>query len=736
MRIRFLCMLSLAYSLPALAADGLVFVRHTIDGSNPNSSCAVLDVDADGDLDIVAGGSWYEAPRWQPHRVRDVEVIRGRQDNYSSLPLDVDQDGAVDLVSANYRSESLYWVRNPGPAAALQGAIWERAVIDRPGPMETGRLFDIDSDGSLDVLPNGMEFASWWSLKPGAMPVWERHPLPEELAGHGVGFGDINGDGRGDVVGPNGWAEAPADRRRERWSFHPEFRLGKDASIPILVFDVDSDGDADIVCGRGHQIGIFWLEQDKDAAGQRRWVRHVMDSQTGQNHSLLTADLDGNGRLEVITGSRDRGHNGTDVGEWAPLEIAAWEYASEQRTWRKRLISRGGPAALGVDPKVVDLDRDGDEDLVVADQRGVYWLENRRVAATDSLPEGASVSIEEVVIEATTYVHTDAMTVIADGQRQPVTTPFHAALRREHSLAGMSLAMGPLPESTRRCPLDMKIESESDRGSYIERRISFAAEPGDRVPALLLIPKSLQPQNPAMLCLHQTTGIGKGEPAGSGGLPNLHYAKELAEDGFICLAPDYPSFGDYPYDFAVKGTAAGYVSGSMKAIWNNLRAVDLLQSLPEVDPDRIGCIGHSLGGHNSLFTAAFDQRLRAVVTSCGFTGFHDYYGGKLAGWTSDRYMPRIREVYGNDPDRVPFDFQEVLGAIAPRAVFVSAPVQDGNFDNAGVKKVMAEAARVYAVYGAKESALQAEYPECGHDFPPEVRQRVREWLKERLGLRK
>jgi hypothetical protein len=99
-------------------------------------------------------------------------------------------------------------------------------------------------------------------------------------------------------------------------------------------------------------------------------------------------------------------------------------------------------------------------------------------------------------------------------------------------------------------------------------------------------------------------------------------------------------------------------------------------------------------------------------------------------------MPRIREVYGNDPDRVPFDFQEVLGAIAPRAVFVSAPLQDGNFDNAGVRKVMQEAARVYAVYGAAEATLRAEYPECGHDFPPEVRQQVREWLKERLRLKK
>lgn len=733
------CCIGLVYfvcSVAALAEDVLPFVRHTIDASNPNSSCAVMDVDADGDPDIVVGGSWYEAPLWRPHRVRDVEIIRGRQDDYSSLPLDVDHDGDIDLVSANYRSESLYWVRNPGPAAALQGAVWERSVIDRPGPMETGRLFDVDGDGAADVLPNGVKFAAWWSLGAGAEPVWERHPLPEELAGHGVGFGDINGDGRGDIVGPRGWAEAPADRRRERWVFHPEFSLWRDASVPILVLDVDRDGDSDLVWGRGHQLGLYWLEQISGVSGERQWVRHVIDTQAGQNHSLLTADFDGNGRPEVLAGSRDRGHDGRDVGEWGPLEIASYEFVPEGRVWRKRLISRSSSVALGLDPKAEDLDRDGDVDLVTADQRGVYWLENRRIAVGDSLPEGAAAAIEAEQIEAATYVHTDAMTVISGGQRQTVNSPFLAALRREHTLSGMSLAMGPLPDSSRRCPLDVEVASEVDRGVYLERRISFAAEPGDRVPALLLLPKNLQPQNPAMLCLHQTTGIGKGEPAGLGGLPNLHYAKELAEDGFVCLVPDYPSFGDYVYDFSSKGAAAGYVSGSMKAIWNNLRAVDLLQSLPEVDPDRIGCIGHSLGGHNSLFTAAFDQRLKAVVTSCGFTGFHDYYGGRLGGWTSDRYMPRIREIYGNDPDRVPFDFQEVLGAIAPRAVFVSAPVQDDNFDNAGVRKVIAEAARVYAVYGASESSLRAEYPECAHDFPPEVRQRVREWLKERLGLQR
>ena len=72
----------------------------------------------------------------------------------------------------------------------------------------------------------------------------------------------------------------------------------------------------------------------------------------------------------------------------------------------------------------------------------------------------------------------------------------------------------------------------------------------------------------------------------------------------------------------------------MKAIWNNMRAIDLLQTLPEVDGQRIGCIGHSLGGHNAMFTAAFDTRIQALVSSCGFTSFAKYYGGNLKGWTS------------------------------------------------------------------------------------------------------
>ena len=149
------------------------------------------------------------------------------------------------------------------------------------------------------------------------------------------------------------------------------------------------------------------------------------------------------------------------------------------------------------------------------------------------------------------------------------------------------------------------------------------------------------------------------------------------------------------------------------------------------DRRRIGCIGHSLGAHNALFTAVFDQRIEAVVTSCGFTPFHDYYGGKLQGWTSDRYMPRIGEQFGNNPNRVPFDFYEVLAALAPRSLFINAPVRDQNFSVGGVRRAVREARKVYKLRQV-EDALTVRHPESAHDFPDAVRHEAYDWLDERL----
>ena len=242
--------------------------------------------------------------------------------------------------------------------------------------------------------------------------------------------------------------------------------------------------------------------------------------------------------------------------------------------------------------------------------------------------------------------------------------------------------------------------------------------------------KSPEIRRPAVLCLHQTNSIGKGEPAGLGGSQNLHYALELAQRGYVTLAPDYPSFGEHAYEFRSDDR---WASGSMKAIWDNMRAIDLLQQLPSVDRKRIGCIGHSLGGHNTIFTSFFDERIAVAVSSCGFTRFHKYYGGNLRGWTSDRYMPRIASQYSNNPNLVPFDFPELIAGIAPRAFFTSSPLLDDNFEVSGVRDSIEESAKIFQLHKA-QGHLKAIYPDSAHDFPPDARQEAYRFIDQVLSL--
>ncbi len=315
--------------------------------------------------------------------------------------------------------------------------------------------------------------------------------------------------------------------------------------------------------------------------------------------------------------------------------------------------------------------------------------------------------------------HTNLLVIRSrSGEETPVRTPAEWQVRRAHILAHLQEVMGPLPGGERRVPLELNVVATVDEPAFVRQKITFASEPGDRVPAWLLIPKAdgAGKKHPAMLCLHQTVPIGKDEPVGLGGKPNLRYARELAERGYVVLAPDYPNFGEHKVD----PYALGYASASMKAIWDNLRAVDLLCALDAVDSERIGVIGHSLGGHNAIFTALFDPRLKAVVSSCGFNSFPHYYEGKIAGWSHKGYMPRLKEVYALDLKQVPFDFPELVGALAPRGFFTNSPTRDANFAVEGVKVCIASAHPVYRLLGAGDR-LQAVYPDAEHDFPPNER---------------
>jgi pimeloyl-ACP methyl ester carboxylesterase len=320
--------------------------------------------------------------------------------------------------------------------------------------------------------------------------------------------------------------------------------------------------------------------------------------------------------------------------------------------------------------------------------------------------------------------HQDLLYYLDDqGQQQPVDSIEDWEKRRAHVVAHMESVMGKLPRPVDPVPLNaIGHETVLLENGLVRKHITYHTDRTDqRIAAYLFIPRHAEGEKlPAMLCLHQTTkpDVGKREVSGMGGNPNLHYAVHLAERGYVTLAPDYPSFGESAdYDFEVDE----YISGTMKAIYDNIRAVDLLQSRPEVDGERIGVIGHSLGGHNSMFTAVFEPRIKVIVSNCGFTRFHKYYEGKLKGWTSARYMPLIDSRHHNNPDEVPFDFTEIVGAFAPRPFLASSPLHDANFEVSGVQDVIEAARPIYVLYKAEKN-LKANYPACEHDFPPEVRE--------------
>lgn len=322
------------------------------------------------------------------------------------------------------------------------------------------------------------------------------------------------------------------------------------------------------------------------------------------------------------------------------------------------------------------------------------------------------------------------------GEVLPVKSKSDWLKRRAEIVRGFEQIAGPLPGRDKRCGLDVRVEEKTDCGSYERQLITYASEPGARVPAYLLVPKAAlasRKKTPAVLCLHPTD-MEYGHRVTVEKMREHYraYAHDLAERGFVVLAPAYPEMANYQPDLK----ALGWQSGTLKAVWDNIRGLDLLDSLSYVRPGRYGVIGHSLGGHNAIYTALFDPRIKVIVSSCGFDSFPDYYNGDPAnwqperGWCQTRYMPKLAEYRGRLAE-IPFDFHELLGALAPRPVFINAPLNDSNFKARSVDEIVAAAAAVYRLYGAEET-LEVAHPATGHDFPEAERDRAYRLLLTKL----
>lgn len=356
----------------ALADEPIVHTDWELVAVAPDSdfeACGVADFDRDGDLDIACGDAWYAAPDWTRHEIGLVRSVGGYRVDFADLPVDVDGDGWIDLVSCSWHDRGVFWRRNPG----ADGGPWPMTVVDQPGNMETAVLADVDGDGTPDILPDVADKVVWYSVENGGLT---RHDIDLTRGGHGIGLGDVDGDGRADLVGPDGWWQAPEDRRAGSWKFHPEWSLGA-AGIRIIVCDLDDDGDADLFWGMGHDYGIAWLEQGVADDGSRTWTRHDIERTWSQAHGLVEADLDGDGRAEIVTGKRRYAHNGHDPGGEDDLIVCTYEHDPASGRFIREVLTSGGDVGAGQYPVVIDLDADGDLDVVLPGKSGLWVLRRR-----------------------------------------------------------------------------------------------------------------------------------------------------------------------------------------------------------------------------------------------------------------------------------------------------------------------------------------------------------------------